>query len=217
MIRALHHLNIRPPQPTERSLLLALWERSVRATHTFLTEEDIAFYRPLTAEILAGDTLELWVLTNEADVPIGFVGLAGDAIEALFLEPMYRGQGGGCRLVAHAQALRGGALTVDVNEQNVAARGFYEALGFEVVGRSALDPTGRPHALLHMRREAPPFDIVTSAPQPGVQQAELAANAIHDHQGTNEGSPAAARDRARRSQTPCGPRAGVRSHRDNGR
>jgi putative acetyltransferase len=58
-------------------------------------------------------------------------------------------------LVAHAQELRGGALTVDVNEQNAAARGFYEALGFDVVARSLLDETGRPYPILHMRREAP--------------------------------------------------------------
>jgi putative acetyltransferase len=152
-------LVVRRAQPAEHSVLLAIWERSVRATHTFLTEADIAFYRPLTGDILAGDTLELWVLTNEADVPIGFLSLAGDVIEALFLEPAHRRQGGGRRLIAHAQALRsGGALTVDVNEQNVAARAFYEALGFEVVGRSSLDPAGRPHPLLHLRRGAAHLD-----------------------------------------------------------
>ena len=82
------------------------------------------------------------------------MGLAGDDISALFLEPVRRGQGGGRRLVAHAQALRGGALTVDVNEQNHAAVGFYQALGFVVVGRSPLDDGGRPFPLLHMRRPA---------------------------------------------------------------
>ena len=162
------HLVVRRARPSEHSALLAIWERSVRATHTFLTEPDIAFYRPLTAEIIAGDRLELWALTNEADVPIGFLGFAGDAIEALFLEPVRGWQGGGRRLVAHAQALCGGGLTVDVNEQNVDARGFYEALGFKVVGRSPLDPTRRPYALLHIRREGPPRDILTWAPQLGV-------------------------------------------------
>jgi putative acetyltransferase len=48
--------------------------------------------------------------------------------------------------------LRGGDLTVDVNEQNPAAVGFYEAVGFVVVGRSPLDDAGRPFPLLHMRR-----------------------------------------------------------------
>jgi putative acetyltransferase len=57
--------------------------------------------------------------------------------------------------VAHAQARRPGALTVDVNEQNPAAVGFYERLGFVVVGRSPRDGSGRPFPLLHLRRPAP--------------------------------------------------------------
>lgn len=148
-------MHIRPLRQSEHHALLALWERSVRATHTFLVEADIVFYRPLVADIIAGDALELWVLTDETNVPMGFLGLAGHSIEALFLEPAHLGRGGGRRLVAHAQELRVGALTVDVNEQNAAARGFYEALGFEVVARSPLDETGRPYPILHMRRETP--------------------------------------------------------------
>lgn len=147
-----HH--IRRSQPADCPVLVALWERSVRATHSFLAEADIAYYRPLVAEILAGDSLELWVLTDSSNVPIGFLGLSTHAIEALFLEPVYRRRGYGRRLVQHAQQLRSGPLTVDVNEENDAARGFYEALGFVVVGRSPLDETGRPHPLLHLRREA---------------------------------------------------------------
>ena len=146
--------HIRRSEPVDWPLLVALWERSVRATHSFLTETDIAYYRPLVGEFLAGESVELWVLTDSSNVPIGFVGLSAHAIEALFLEPGYRRRGYGRRLVEHAQQLRGGPLTVDVNEQNDAALAFYEALGFVGVGRSPLDDTGRPHPLLHLRRQA---------------------------------------------------------------
>ncbi len=88
------------------------------------------------------------------DVPIGFLGLAGDAIEALFLEPEYRRCGGGRRLAAHAQALRGRALTVDVNEQNDPARRFCAALGFVVTARSPVDENGLPYPILHLWRAA---------------------------------------------------------------
>lgn len=157
-------MHIRPAQPSDSALLLSLWERSVRQTHTFLDEGDIAFYRPLVVKIFDGGSLELWVLTDDSDVPIGFIGLEGQSIEALFLDPAFFGRGGGRRLVAHAQALRGGALTVDVNEENAPAIGFYRALGFVVVARSALDDTGRPHPVLHMRRAAPQGEC---ARQPG--------------------------------------------------
>src|SRR5215831_19393821 len=115
---------IRRARAAEHEALVALWERSVRATHDFLTEADIDTLRPLVREALSDDALELWVLTATTDVPIGFMGLAGHDIAALFLEPTHRGLGGGRRLVAHAQGLRDGHLTVDVNEQNAAARGF---------------------------------------------------------------------------------------------
>jgi putative acetyltransferase len=146
-------LQIRRARSTEIPGLTELWERSVRATHDFLTEDDIVALRPLVAAALDDDALELWVLTGPDDQLVGFMGLAGEDISALFLEPARRREGGGSRLVAHAQALRGGPLTVDVNEQNHAAVGFYRALGFAVVGRSPLDDGGRPFPLLHMRRQ----------------------------------------------------------------
>ncbi|HEY3765578.1 MAG TPA: acetyltransferase [Gaiellales bacterium] len=147
---------IRRDHPSEHPALVALWERSVRATHDFLTDADIVGLRPRVVDALDDEALELWVLADGTDAPIGFMGLAGDDITALFLDPDHRGRGGGRRLVAHAQALRRGALTVDVNEQNPGARGFYEALGFTVAGRSPLDGDGRPFPLLHMRRPEPP-------------------------------------------------------------
>jgi putative acetyltransferase len=82
---------------TDAAALLTLWEHSVRATHHFLNEADIVFYRPLVADMLCRGTLELWVLANGGDVPRGFLGLAGSGIEALFLEPTYRGKGYGSR------------------------------------------------------------------------------------------------------------------------
>ena len=155
--------HIRLARAADYDALVALWERSVRATHDFLTEDDIGALRPLVREALSDDALELWVLAERADVPVGFMGLAEQDIAALFLEPAHRGQGAGRRLVTHAQQLRGGSLTVEVNEQNPAARGFYEALGFVVVSRSPLDGDGRPFPLLHMRRPAPPDESTRSA------------------------------------------------------
>ena len=147
---------LRSARPDDREPMLQLWERSVRATHHFLEEKDISMLRPLVAEELASDALEWWVLvTPEDDAPIGFLGYANDAIEALFLEPGWYGQGGGRRLVSHAALLATGPLSVQVNEDNRAALGFYQALGFAVVSRSPVDAGGRPFPILHMRRASP--------------------------------------------------------------
>jgi putative acetyltransferase len=129
-----------------------LWERSVRATHHFLTDADVVSLRPLVAAELASDAVGWWVLVSNGGPPIGFLGFSSDAIEALFIDPANHGRGGGRLLVAHAQSLSAAALTVDVNEQNEAALRFYVSLGFSVVGRSDTDAGGRPFPILHMKR-----------------------------------------------------------------
>ncbi|HVK18024.1 MAG TPA: acetyltransferase [Fimbriiglobus sp.] len=147
-------MTIRRATPVDRDTLLDVWLRSVRATHTFLTEEDIQSFLPLVRDYLASDGSEFWVLCSDAGVPMGFMGLSGSKMESLFLAPEHHRRGGGRRLVEHARELKG-ELTVDVNEQNPDACRFYEACGFVVEGRSELDDTGRPFPLFHMRQPAP--------------------------------------------------------------
>ena len=50
-------------------------------------------------------------------------------------------------------------MTLDVNEQNPQARGFYERMGFRVEGRSPVDDAGRPFPQLHMRLAEPTMGI----------------------------------------------------------
>jgi len=143
---------VRRAAPADHEAMVLLWERSVRATHHFLTEQDVESLRPLVADELASNTIDWWVLESAARALLGFLGFANDTIEGLFIDPDHRGQGGGTTLVAHAQRLAERSLAVDVNEQNEDAVGFYAALGFSVMGRSPTDGNGRPFPLLHMTR-----------------------------------------------------------------
>lgn len=147
-------MHIRRATAEDREGLPDIWLRSVRATHTFVSAEDMQSFLPLVREYLASSGSEFWVLCSDSGVMMGFMGMSGSKMEALFLAPEFHRRGGGRKLVEHAQALRG-ELTVDVNEQNSAACRFYEACGFVVEGRSELDETGRPYPLLHMRLAAP--------------------------------------------------------------
>lgn len=144
-------MNIRKASVGEHETLIEIWLRSVRATHHFLSEADLQFYLPLVRE-RALPNLELWILETDAGEIIGFMGLDACKVEALFLAPEYLRQGGGRQLLQHARKLKG-QLQVDVNEQNVDARRFYESQGFYVESRSATDSTGRPYPLLHMRQD----------------------------------------------------------------
>ncbi len=145
-------MNIRRAMPADHEMLLEIWLRSVRATHTFLSENDIQSFLPLVRDVALVE-LDVWVLCSVSGAPMGFMGMSGSKIEALFLAPEYQRCGGGRGLIQHARELHG-ALTVDVNEQNPGACRFYEACGFVVEGRSELDSTGRPFPLLHMRLPA---------------------------------------------------------------
>ena len=141
-------MSVRERTPDDHPRLLEIWERSVRATHDFLSEADIAELLPQVRDVYL-DAVEIWVHEDADRVATGFIGLSGAQVEMLFLDPDRRGQGIGTRLLDHARGLRG-ALTVDVNEQNPAAHGFYRHYGFVDTGRSDTDGQGRPFPLIHM-------------------------------------------------------------------
>lgn len=146
-------MEIRRALPADRTTLLDIWLRSVGTTHTFVSEADARSLVPEVRDYLASGETEFWVASDDSGALMGFMGMCGSKMEALFLAPEYHRRGVGRRMVRHAQALHG-ELTVDVNEQNTSAHAFYEACGFTVVGRSELDEQGRPYPLLHLRLTA---------------------------------------------------------------
>jgi len=146
---------VRSARVEDQAALVELWERSVRATHAFLSNDDILELKPFVALELANTSVGWWVVDSGAGEPLGFLGFANDAIEGLFIDPDHTGAGAGKLLIAHAQSLASGrALTVDVKEQKEAALRFYASQGFTVFDRSPTDAAGRPFPLLRMRRPA---------------------------------------------------------------
>lgn len=134
------------PNASEYAVLLEVWESSVRATHTFLSESDIVGLRP---QVLEGfRAVSLYAAWGNGGVK-GFAGISEDKLEMLFVRAEARGQGAGRALLRYA--LGAGVTRLDVNEQNPQAVGFYTRMGFKVTGRSAVDGQGRPFPLLHMR------------------------------------------------------------------
>ena len=86
---------------------------------------------------------------NEQDRPVGFLGVEGEMIEMLFLDPAVRGNGLGRSMMDYA-VKNFGAGKVNVNEQNRGAKGFYEHMGFSVCRRTDTDDQGRPYPILYM-------------------------------------------------------------------
>jgi len=81
------------------------------------------------------------------------MGLSEAHMDALFIEPAWRGVGIGRALVEHALTLHS-ILTTEVNEQNGQAVGFYQRMGFVPTGRSPTDEQGFAYPLIHLRYEA---------------------------------------------------------------
>ena len=129
--------------------LTRVWERSVRATHTFLSEAEVAQIKPYVPQALAG--VETLVVAEKDGAPVGFMGVEGSRLEMLFLDPDVRGQGLGRRLLENG-IVHLGVTELTVNAQNPQAVGFYEHLGFSTYRRTELDEQGRPYPLLYMRR-----------------------------------------------------------------
>lgn len=132
--------------------LTGVWMASVRATHDFLADEDIEFYRrKLPQEYMPA--VELYAIRNDEGVWCAFVGLSDDAIEMLFVHPDCFGKGYGSRLLEFAIKEKG-RHKVDVNEQNRRALDFYIRRGFTVVDRDETDGEGRPYPILHLELRA---------------------------------------------------------------
>ncbi len=127
--------------------LAGIWERSVRATHTFLPEEDIIDIKSALATEYFPH-VDLYGVLSEEGAIAGFMGISGTKLEMLFIDDCMRGRGLGTRLVESAIAM--GVSSVDVNEQNEAALGFYLAKGFHMVSRDEYDSEGRPFPILHL-------------------------------------------------------------------
>ncbi|UQZ34876.1 GNAT family N-acetyltransferase [Paenibacillus sp. PK3_47] len=129
--------------------LLDIWESSVRHTHHFLSEQDIAALRPLVLQGMK-EIGHLLTCMDDNRQPLGFIGVQDHKIEMLFVSPDATGTGIGKKLVTRVlQEL--GVHSVDVNEQNPRALGFYEHMGFRVFDRSDQDDQGNPFPILHMK------------------------------------------------------------------
>jgi len=129
--------------------LITVWEASVRATHHFLNEADIQHYKPLILDQYF-DQVILYGL-KDLDNIAGFIGINGKLIQMLFIHPDYRGKGMGKSLIDYAIGMHQ-VDSVDVNEENLQAVGFYQHLGFVVEERYEEDAAGKPYPILSMRK-----------------------------------------------------------------
>jgi N-acetylglutamate synthase-like GNAT family acetyltransferase len=130
-------LTIRRTTPADVPAISDLIQRTVRRSNA-------RDYGAEVAELIAADYTpekfarkmaerDLFVCLSGGRI-VGTIGLGGDKLRSLFVEPGLQQGGIGARLVAHleAHARRAGVVELQLSS-SLTARGFYERLGYRLV------------------------------------------------------------------------------------
>ncbi len=131
--------------------LLEVWEDSVKATHLFLSNEEIEKMKQYVPQAILGVS-HLVIIEDERHQPIAFMGIEGRKLEMLFIKNSERGKGLGKQLLNYGIE-KYNVNELAVNEQNPNAKGFYEYMGFKTYKRTELDEQGNPYPILYMKLE----------------------------------------------------------------
>ena len=131
--------------------LLEVWESSVKATHLFLSEQEIKNIKKYVPQAIK-EIPNLIIAKNEDNIPVAFMGINNKKLEMLFVKNNERGKGLGKDLLNY------GIKNYDineltVNEQNPNAKEFYKYMGFKIYKRSPLDEQGNLYPILYMKLE----------------------------------------------------------------
>ncbi len=142
-------IEVKDKTPLLIKQLTNVWESSVKATHLFLSDneiENIKQYVPQAFESVA----HLFIMENDNNIPIAFMGVEDGKLEMLFIKAEERGKGLGKQLLQYGIE-NYDVKELTVNEQNPLAKEFYEHMGFKVYRRSELDEQGNPYPILYMK------------------------------------------------------------------
>ncbi|CAM5364476.1 hypothetical protein SHIRM173S_10790 [Streptomyces hirsutus] len=132
---------IRRYQASDEAVVVDLWSRASKLAHPFIEGEGEGERAGKLREIYLREA-ENWIAEDAGDV-IALLGLLGNEIGGLFVDPRAQGRGVGRALVEHAATLRG-ELRLGVFEANARARGFYELMGFEEREHQLDEESGHP-------------------------------------------------------------------------
>ena len=100
MVQRLQQRTIRRSTKNDVDRVLQIWRDAVDATHHFLSQEDRVAIETEVVSFLPD--APLWVAVDEQNKPLGWMLLDEDRMEALFIDPVSRGEGVGRALVQHA-------------------------------------------------------------------------------------------------------------------
>lgn len=101
--------------------LSEVWEKAVRSSHHFLTEQDLNYYRSRMKNVYL-PAVEIYTIKKQRRI-VAFMGLSDEMVEMLFVLPSEKGNGYGSALLDFALSEKH-INKIDVNEQNTDALRF---------------------------------------------------------------------------------------------
>jgi len=132
-------LKIRKYKEEDMERLLEIWLESSSIAHDFLGLDQLKEQKNLIRDTYL-PMAETWVVEEDGEIQ-GFISLLDHYVGGLFLHPDQQGLGIGRRLIEKAFQEKG-FLTVGVYEKNLAARKFYERMGFLYENEEVQGETG---------------------------------------------------------------------------
>lgn len=143
---------IRKFQTEDLEQVAEIWLDSNREAHGFIPGRYWEEQLPLVKTLLP--QAELFVFQDGDGALQGFVGLAGEHIEGIFVRGPARSLGIGKQLLDHVKAARS-RLTLNVYRKNDRAAAFYRREGFRVQSEGADGNTGEIERRMVWERSAP--------------------------------------------------------------
>ena len=131
--------------------LIKIWEDSVKATHSFLSNDEIKDIKEYVPQAIL-EVSHVIIIENKNHYPIAFMGIEDTKLEMLFIKNSEIGKGLGKQLLNYGIE-NYNIRELAVNEQNPNAKGFYEHMGFRTYKRTELDEQGNPYPILYMMLE----------------------------------------------------------------
>lgn len=142
-------LEVAEVTPSLVEQLIVVWEKSVKATHLFLSENEVEEIKKYIPQALNG-IAHLIIAKDKGSCPVAFMGIEEQKLEMLFIAPEERGKGLGTKLIQYGIE-NYSVNELMVNEHSTLAKGFYEHMEFYIYKRTDHDKQGNPYPLLYMK------------------------------------------------------------------
>lgn len=131
---------IRKYQDADLNAVLDAWYSASLVGHPFLTEAFFAEERQMMATQYLPNA-ETWVYEENGQT-VAFISMLENEVGGLFVHADYHRRGLGRALLDHVKQTRA-FLTLEVFEENLVGRRFYEKYGFKKIGQGVNDATGQ--------------------------------------------------------------------------